>query len=94
MAVSIEYCAACGYRRLAERMAEALRVAHGVEVELIPGADGAFEVRSDDRLVFSKTALERFPSERELVDTFASLIRKGQPYSASSSSSLSSAASS
>jgi len=35
-------------------------------VELIEGAGGAFEIIKNGELVFSKKAVNRFPSEQEL----------------------------
>jgi len=37
-----------------------------IEVELIPGGGGAFEVRRDGELVFSKNRLGRFPADEEV----------------------------
>jgi selT/selW/selH-like putative selenoprotein len=33
---------------------------------LVPGVGGAFEITVDDRLVFSKKALGRFPTDVEI----------------------------
>ena len=38
----------------------------GAEVELVKSRGGVFEVRADDRLVFSKKSLGRFPESGEL----------------------------
>ena len=38
----------------------------GADVELVKSAGGVFEVTVDDRLVFSKKALGRFPEQGEL----------------------------
>jgi selT/selW/selH-like putative selenoprotein len=39
----------------------------GAQVELIEGARGAFEVRVDGHLIFSKTSEGRFPKLDELI---------------------------
>ena len=39
----------------------------GIEIELIKGKGGAFEIRSGDALVFSKKKSGRFPSNEEIV---------------------------
>jgi len=39
-----------------------------VEVELIKSKGGAFEIRRDDELVFSKLETGRFPSHDEIID--------------------------
>lgn len=40
--------------------------AFGADVELVESSGGVFEVSVDDRLVFSKKALGRFPEDGEL----------------------------
>jgi len=37
-----------------------------VEVELVKGSGGCFEVTVDGKLLFSKLSLDRFPAYREL----------------------------
>lgn len=39
----------------------------GIEVELIAGSGGIFEVVADSRLIFSKRQQGRFPGEGEIV---------------------------
>jgi selT/selW/selH-like putative selenoprotein len=39
----------------------------GVEIELIKGKGGAFEIRSGDVLVFSKKKSGRFPTNDEVI---------------------------
>jgi selenoprotein W-related protein len=39
-----------------------------VDVELIEGSGGVFEVVHDGKLVFSKKKLGRFPDKNEVVD--------------------------
>lgn len=48
-------------------MAAAIREAHGIDVTLLRGADGAFEVTVDGRLIFSKKAAGRFPTNAEIL---------------------------
>jgi len=38
----------------------------GIEIELVVGSGGAFEVTIDDRLIFSKLQLKRFPTYQEI----------------------------
>ena len=48
-------------------MAELLEARYDeIEVELIPGGGGAFEVRREGDLIFSKNRLGRFPDDEEL----------------------------
>lgn len=51
-----------------------LIMAFGADVEIVKSGGGVFEVTVDDRLVFSKKALGRFPGPGEL----ASLAAPGQ----------------
>jgi selT/selW/selH-like putative selenoprotein len=39
----------------------------GIEVELIKGKGGAFEIRRGETLVFSKKKTHRFPTNQEIV---------------------------
>jgi selT/selW/selH-like putative selenoprotein len=39
----------------------------GIDIELIKGKGGAFEIRSGDTLVFSKKKSARFPTHDEIV---------------------------
>ena len=39
---------------------------YGAEVELVKGTSGVFEVTIDDKLVFSKKQLGRFPEDAEI----------------------------
>ncbi|NLH50259.1 MAG: SelT/SelW/SelH family protein [Myxococcales bacterium] len=47
-------------------LAAELKEKFGAEVELIRGSYGDFEVRADDRLVYSKTRTGRFPEAGEV----------------------------
>ena len=51
-------------------MAAALEKQFGARVELVKGARGAFEVRLDGKLIFSKTETQRFPEEAEIFAHF------------------------
>jgi selenoprotein W-related protein len=39
----------------------------GVDVELVAGTNGVYEVTADNVLIFSKRQLGRFPDEGEIV---------------------------
>ena len=39
----------------------------GIEISLVPGSGGVFDVKVDDRLVFSKHKIGRFPDEGEIT---------------------------
>ncbi len=44
----------------------------GVEIELVAGANGIFDVTVDNKLIFSKAKQGRFPQTEEIL----SLIKK------------------
>jgi selT/selW/selH-like putative selenoprotein len=39
---------------------------YGADVELVPGVAGVFEITVDGRLMFSKKATGRFPTDEEV----------------------------
>ncbi|MEJ2684792.1 MAG: SelT/SelW/SelH family protein [Candidatus Sulfobium sp.] len=68
MKISIEYCGTCNYRPMAAALAMAVKKATGIQAELMHSRDmGAFEVRVDGRLIFSKRQSGRFPENEEIV---------------------------
>jgi len=48
-------------------LAAKIRECAGVEVQLIAGSGGAFDVRIDGQLVFSKHQTGRFPEDEEIL---------------------------
>ena len=55
-------------------MAADIRDRFNVEVELVKGRDGVFEVTLDGALVFSKKRLGRFPEPGEAEDALAAAL--------------------
>jgi selT/selW/selH-like putative selenoprotein len=49
-------------------LAIAIRKRYGIQVKLIESSKGAFEVRKDRKLIFSKKAMGRFPEESEILE--------------------------
>jgi selT/selW/selH-like putative selenoprotein len=47
-------------------LADELKSRFGIEVALIKGRDGAFEVTHDDDLIYSKKSTGRFPDDDEV----------------------------
>lgn len=77
MKVRIQYCRPCGYRRHAERLANAVKRRLTDQVELIPGNFGIYKVWCDERLVFDKRTtrgwlgkigLGLIPADEELLE--------------------------
>lgn len=66
--VSIEYCTSWGYVDRAVALAQSLLNQHKNDlgsVNLIPSSGGVFEIMVDDKLLFSKKELNRFPEDGE-----------------------------
>lgn len=51
---------------MATRVAAEVKALLGLEVELVRGSGGIFEVRAGERVVFDKKAAQRFPDEGEV----------------------------
>ncbi|MFQ5660081.1 MAG: SelT/SelW/SelH family protein [Gammaproteobacteria bacterium] len=67
--IEIEYCAQCRFVLRAGWMAQELLFTFSeelVEVALIPGSGGIFEVRVNNEVIFSKRETGRFPESSEL----------------------------
>lgn len=63
--VTITYCAECGYEPQTLALAEHLMVRFGQElaaIEIVPAADGTFDVAVDGRLVHSMRREGGFPT--------------------------------
>ncbi len=52
-------------------MAATIKKACGVEVKLIEGAGGIFDVKADGRLIYSKHETGRFPEDAEILALLA-----------------------
>lgn len=67
--VEIVYCVKCRFLPRAAWLAQELLLTFGErlgEVALRPGQGGAFELRLDGELLFSRAAAGRFPEAKEL----------------------------
>jgi len=67
MKVTIEYCAVWNYLPQAARLAATIKQELTCAVELIPGANGIFEVSAGGKTLFSKRQSVRFPKGDEIV---------------------------
>ena len=66
--MSIEYCKTCNYRPIAASLAYVIKNALDLKPEIIPSKDmGAFEIRVDGELIFSKKEKGIFPDHSEIV---------------------------
>ena len=52
----------------ASSLEEYIKGKYDVEIELISSGGGVFEVRLEDKLIFSKKSLGRFPEHSEIDD--------------------------
>ena len=69
--LSIEFCVSWGYGQKAVTALGVLVRLYKKEVsefKLIPSSGGAFEVKWDEKVIFSKKAEERFPELDELSE--------------------------
>ena len=67
MKVSIEYCSAWNFLPTASSLEAELKKHLDVEVELIAGSGGIFEVSCDGDMIFSKKQEGRFPKAAEIL---------------------------
>ena len=56
---------------MAVGLAAELRESLKIELELIEGSKGIFDVKLDDQLVFSKYQVDRFPYLGEVTETLS-----------------------
>ena len=73
--MSIAYCGTCNYRPIAASLARVIEAETGIKAVLIHSSDiGAFEVRVNDELIFSKSTTGRFPDFTKILDAVAGEI--------------------
>ncbi len=77
MQLTIEYCNTCNYRPMAASLAMLVKRETGLDA-LLSGSrnTGAFEVRLDEELIFSKLETNAFPEQGEIVRALKERIRK------------------
>lgn len=79
--ITIEYCSRCRFILRATWMAQELLMTFADEigeVALIPGQGGVFDIRIDGEVVYSKSALGRFPEAGELKQLVRDRIAPGR----------------
>jgi len=80
--IEIQYCTQCRWLLRAAWMAQELLTTFEVElggVTLIPGTGGVFEVRSGDKLLWSRKAEGRFPDIKELKQKVRDVVAPEKP---------------
>ena len=68
MIITIEYCMQWNYGPQARSLRDQLNEEFGYWAELIESDDGAFEIKVNGDLIFSKKKLDRFPETNEVID--------------------------
>ena len=69
--ITIEYCTSWGYVARAVALTENLLKENKntlAMVSLIPSTGGVFEVKLNDKMIFSKKELNRYPKENEIEE--------------------------
>ena len=57
-------------------MAAAIKKRVGVDPKLIEGSGGVFDVKVDDKLIFSKHEAGRFPEDLEILEALATKSKR------------------
>jgi selenoprotein W-related protein len=65
--VHIHHCTSCGFRRQASQLAEDIKKELDIEVNLVAGDIGSFDVYVNETLIFSKVKAGRFPESDEII---------------------------
>ena len=69
MKLSIEYCSVWNYLPKASSLEDELKQSiPTLDISLISSGGGVFEVVLDEKLLFSKKALNRFPEKGEILN--------------------------
>jgi selenoprotein W-related protein len=80
--LEIEYCTQCRWLLRAAWFAQELLTTFQAElgeVALLPGTGGVFEVRLDDRVMWSRAQEGRFPELKELKRRVRDVVAPGRP---------------
>jgi selenoprotein W-related protein len=80
--LEIEYCTQCRWLLRAAWFAQELLTTFQAElgeVALVPGTGGVFEVRLDDRVMWSRAQEGRFPELKELKRRVRDVVAPGRP---------------
>jgi selenoprotein W-related protein len=79
--LEIEYCTQCRWLLRAAWFAQELLTTFQTElgeVALVPGTGGIFEVRLDDRVIWSRAQEGRFPELKELKQRVRDVVAPGR----------------
>ena len=75
MKLTINYCTSWGYRAKAASLAGELTKQFQIkDVEMVPSSGGTFDVRMNDKLVFSKHEEGRFPEPGEVEHRITEIL--------------------
>ena len=68
MELKIYYCTEWNYRPKAAGLAEDLKKSLDIEIKIVPGNKGIFDVLLDDKLIYSKYKSGRFPDIADILE--------------------------
>lgn len=68
-----------GYVQRAAGLADRLRTELGLEVSLLEGDKGTYEVHADGKVIYSKTETRRIPKPDDIVERLRNVKRSGLP---------------
>ena len=80
--VSIEYCASCNYKPQMMQVSDELLSSYQHVIDemiLIPGSRGIFDVKVNDKLIFSKYETNRHAEDGEMLALFSEVVGKAVP---------------
>lgn len=76
MTITIEYCTSWGYVAKAVGLSEELLREYKNDItklELLPSSNGIFEVKLEDKVIFSKFKEDRYPEVGEIIEIINNL---------------------
>ncbi|XP_037921638.1 migration and invasion enhancer 1 [Hermetia illucens] len=83
--VDIEYCGFCDFQSECEDIAKTLKMLNpNVEVKCHRGRKGAFEVKIDEKVIYSKLDSENLPNFQKITNTVVNAFNEVETRSTSS----------
>ena len=76
MKIKIKYCTKWNYLPKAAGLVAEIKEEFNINPELVPGANGIFDVTLNGELIFSKNELKRFPKDKEVNKTINEKMKK------------------
>ena len=67
MKIAIKYCAQWNYLPRASSLGDILKKNFDLDIELVAGSNGIFDVSLDGKMIYSKSEQRRFPQPAEII---------------------------